>query len=132
MSSFRKPCTVLRTAGGHYDDDGMWVPGTSEEFQVWASVQPMNEQEVAQYTHLRPEGASQFSAVKIYSSTALQEETQELPDGTPALEADVLLWRGRRWKVVLCADWQNDVINHFKMIAWEVEPDAATDPEVSP
>jgi hypothetical protein len=66
-----------------------------------------------------PEGATNYNAVKIYSNTALQVEKQE-QDGNAGQEADVLLWRGKRYKVVNCEEWQSNVISHFRMVAWEV------------
>lgn len=132
MSSFRKPQQILRVSGGHYDEEGMWQPGeTVEEFSILASVQPMNLNETQQYSQLKPEGATSLKAVKIYSTEPLRAALQERADGTPGVEADILLWRGRRWKVVFCAEWQSDVINHYKMVAWEVEPSADSDAEIS-
>ena len=134
--SFRKKITVLRTIGGYFDNDGMWNDGTSEEITIFASVQPLNYDEKAQYSTLAPEGATEYSAVKLYSNVALKPAKQAL-DGSTMQEADVVLWRGRQYKVVLCEDWQSDVINHYHMVAWEiepkeVEPDEDNDTEVSP
>lgn len=134
--SFRKKVTVLRTSGGYYDNDGMWHDGTSEEITIFASVQPLNYDEKAQYSTLAPEGATEYRAVKLYSNVALNPAKQEL-NGSTMQEADVVLWRGRQYKVVLCEDWQSDVINHYHMVAWEIEPkevesDEDNDTEVSP
>lgn len=132
MSSFRKQQTFLRVSAGYYDDDGMWHEGVPEEQTFLASVQPLNANEAQEYATLLQEGITQFNAVKIYSSIPLRPAKQELPDGTPGVEADILLWRGRKWKVVHLAEWQSDVINHYRMVAKEVEPDEGTDEEVSP
>lgn len=132
MSGFRKQQTFLRVSDGYYDDDGMWQEGTAEEQTFFASVQPLNANEAQEYATLLKEGITQFNAVKIYSDTPLRPAKQELPDKTPSVEADILLWQGRKWKVVHVADWQSDVINHYRMVAKEVEPDEGTDEEVSP
>ena len=137
MSSFRKPQKVRRYTGGYWDDNGEWNAGTYEEITISASVQPLNTQEVAQYTDMMPSGGVNFSAVKIYSNTPLFTDKQALPDGTLLQEADVLVWRNRLWKVVNREDWQSDVINHYRMVAWEIEPggggdDGTTDPPISP
>lgn len=131
MSSFRKAQTVRRYSGGYWDDNGEWNDGTYEEVTIMASVQPLNVEELAQYAKLQPQGTSQFSAVKIYSNTLLGTAKQELPDGTILQEADILLWRGKEWKIVMPEEWQSGVIDHFRMIAWEVEPDAAGSEEIS-
>lgn len=132
MSSFRKSQTVRRYTGGFWDDNGEWNAGTYEEITISASVQPLNTQEVAQYTDMMPSGGVNFSAVKIYSNTPLFTDKQALPDGTLLQEADVLVWRDRLWKVVNREDWQSDVINHYRMVAWEIEPGAITEPEPEP
>lgn len=132
LSSFRRKQTVLRVTGGDYDNDGMWHPGAEEEFSIMASVQPLNQNEKAQYSDQRPAGASNFNAVKIYSDTPLRCKRQALPDGTPMQEADILLWQGRRWQVAQVESWQSGVINHYRMVAWEVEPCETSNEEVSP
>lgn len=123
MSSFRSQQTYRRYSGGYWDNNGEWNDGTYEELTFMASVQPLNQQEVAQYVEMMPSGGVNFSAVKIYSNTPLRVEKQAQKDGTPLQEADVLVWRGRLWKVIQCEDWQSNVINHFRMVAWEIEPD---------
>lgn len=130
--SFRKKQTFLRVNGGYYDDDGIWQEGTPEEQTFLASVQPLNANEAQEYATLLKEGITQFNAVKIYSDTPLRPTKQELPDKTPSVEADILLWRGRKWKIVHLAEWQSDVINHYRMVAKEVEPSEGSDEEVSP
>lgn len=128
--SFRTKQTVERITGGYFDDDGMWNTGTAETFEIMASIQPLNGDERAQYTNMLPEGATQYSAIKIYSNTQLQVEAQE-QDGNNGTEADIVLWRNKRYKVVFCEEWQSNVISHFRMIAWEVGAYADSDSEVS-
>lgn len=117
--SFRTKQTIERVTGGHYDNDGMWNDGQAETLEIIASVQPLNANEKQQYVDVLPEGAVNYNAVKIYSNTALQVEKQE-QDGNAGQEADVLLWRGKRYKIVSCEEWQSNVISHFRMVGWEV------------
>lgn len=131
MSSFRQKLTVLRANGGHYDNDGMWQDGSSEELTVYASVQPLNADERSQYSTLAPEGAAEYRAVKLYSNVPLKPAKQS-EDGAELSDADIVLWRGRKWRIVLCEDWQSNVINHYHMVAWEVQTYAADDTQVSP
>ena len=116
--SFRTKQTVERVTGGYYDDDGMWHDGEAETIEIIASVQPLNSNERAQYVEMLPEGATNYNAVKIYSNTALQVEKQE-QDGNAGQEADILLWRGKRYKIVNCEEWQSYVISLFRMVGWE-------------
>ena len=117
--SFRTKQTVERVTGGYYDDDGMWHDGETATIEIIASVQPLNSDERAQYVDMLPEGATNYNAVKMYSNTALQVEKQE-QDGNAGQEADVLLWRGKKYKIVNCEEWQSNVISHFRMVGWEV------------
>ena len=117
--SFRTKQTVERVTGGYYDDNGMWQDGEVETIEIIASVQPLNADERAQYVEMLPEGATNYNAVKIYSNTALQVEKQE-QDGNAGQEADILCWRGKKYKIVNCEEWQSNVISHFRMVAWEV------------
>lgn len=117
--SFRTKQTIERVTGGYYDDDGMWHDGEAETIEIVASVQPLNADEKSQYVDMLPEGATNYNAVKIYSNTQLQVEKQE-QDGNAGQEADILCWRGKRYKIVNCEEWQSNVISHFRMVAWEV------------
>ena len=117
--SFRTKQTVERVTGGYYDDDGMWHDGEAETIEIIASVQPLNSDERAQYVEMLPEGATNYNAVKIYSNTALRIQKQAQGD-IAGQEADVLLWRGKRYKIVSCEEWQSNVISHFRMVGWEI------------
>ena len=112
--SFRTKQTIERVTGGYYDDDGVWHDGEAETLEIIASVQPLNANEKQ-----LPEGAVNYNSVKIYSNTPLQVEKQE-QDDIAGQEADVLLWRGKRYKIVSCEEWQSNVISHFRMVGWEV------------
>ena len=117
--SFRTKQTVERITGGYYDDGGMWHDGEAETLEIIASVQPLNGNEKQQYVDMLPEGAVNYNAVKIYSNTPLQVEKQEQGE-VAGQEADVLLWRGKRYKIVNCEEWQSNVISHYRMVGWEV------------
>ena len=117
--SFRTKQTVERITGGYYDDGGMWHDGQAETLEIIASAQPLNSDEKAQYVGMLPEGAANYNAIKIYSNTPLQVEKQE-QGAVAGQEADVLLWCGKRYKIVSCEEWQSNVINHYRMVGWEV------------
>ncbi len=119
-SSFRKPYTVLRTFVGHYDNDGYWHDGAVEEITISASVQPMRMSERLHYTQMLGEGAFTSLIVELFSDEPLLTEKQG--NGVrPAQEADVVLWQDRMMKVIQCEPWQNDVINHYRSVAQEIE-----------
>lgn len=135
MSSFRKPLTVLRYSGGYYDTDGYWQEGKAEEITIAASVQPLAAGEASHYTNVQPQGAFTSLMVALYSDEPFVPEKQG--STTDAMqEADIVLWQGRQMKVVHCEPWQNDVINHYRSIAQEIEELEAEDDtgnqEISP
>ena len=119
-SSFRKPLTVFRYSGGYYDSDGYWQDGTVEEITIAASVQPLSVGEVKNYTNVLPQGAFTFLMVALYSDEPFLPEKQG-SESTAMQKADIVLWRGRRMKIIRCEPWQNDVINHYRSVAQEIE-----------
>lgn len=134
MSSFRKPLTVLRKSDGYYDSDGYWHDGKAEQITISASVQPMVAGESSHYTRMLGEGAFTSLMVALYSDVPLLPEKQANGERL-AQEGDVVLWLGRKMKVIHCEPWQNDVINHFRSVAQEIETEAADDTgteEISP
>lgn len=122
MSSFRRKFNIIRTAGvGHYDDEGRWVVDSSTQtISIKASVQPLNNNE----TQALPDGGRTTRTVKIYTSTKLLPERQAHTDAAgnelPQQEADVLLYDGEKWKVVMVNAYQSGVINHYKCFAQEL------------
>lgn len=126
MSSFRKTLTVRRYSSGFYDSDGYWHDGFAHEIQIAASVQPLAAGEASHYTNVQPQGAFTSLMVALYSDEPFLTEKQG-SDADAMQEADVVLWQGRRMKVVHCEPWQNDVINHYRSIAQEIEEREADD-----
>lgn len=131
MTGFRRKIDVIRPTAGAYNDDGEWVDGTSETINVYASVQPLNADERAQYSTLAPEGASEYRAIKIYSNVPLIPAHQSTAD-TAMAEGDIVQWLGRQYRVVLCEEWQSNIISHYHMVAWEVDTHESGNTEVSP
>lgn len=129
MSSFRKAVPYYRKTGGYWGTDGHWYPGTLTEYQIMASVQPLNTRDLIDATEMQPEGAEYVAMVHLYSDEPLLPEKQAT-DGRVLQEADIVVWRGSHWKVIRCDAWQNDVINHFKILAREVEPDENSDSDI--
>jgi hypothetical protein len=54
---------------------------------------------------------------EVIENEVVEKQAQ---DGIDGQEADILLWRGKRYKVINCEEWQSNVISHFKMVSWEV------------
>lgn len=110
---FRKSQTIIRTAPGAYVR-GEWVDGAPAPLTIQASVQPVTGQELL----VLPEGRRSSDVVKIYTSS-------ELLASAEGQQPDVLAWRGHSYEISMKADYQSDVINHFKYYATKVPNDAA-------
>ena len=114
----RKSIKYYRKAG-HWSDDGEWISGGEAVGTISASCQPLNQNEQAQYIKPSAGGESIYGALKLYSATPLRTSKQET-----AQEADEIEYIGRRYKVVDVQPYQSGLINHYKMIALEVDAHA--------
>jgi len=124
-SSFRKPVAVLRHTGGYYDNDGYWHDGETSDIVILASVQPLDQQQQSHYTQMLGEGAFTSNMVSLFSDEPFLADKQGEQGLTQ--EADVIVWRGTRWKIIHCEAWQSDVINHFRSVAQEIEERTVSD-----
>lgn len=119
---FRKRFNITRTTTvGHFDDAGNWVESTDKTIiTIRASVQPLNNEE----TQALADGGRTARTVKLYTSTKLLPERQSYTDvdgnSVPAQTADVLIYDGEQWKIIMCNAYQSNVINHYKAYAQEV------------
>lgn len=112
---FNHDITVLRQGAGTYGDDGYFIGGVTQELTIAANVQPLNTRERAQYTQILQGGNRSSLLVKIYSATPLLLDEQ-----TTGQTADVILWRGKPYKVVMAEEWQSNIISHYRYIAQEL------------
>lgn len=88
--------------------------GETEKIEIMAYVQSISLDE---YNQVFPQGIRTVNAVKIYTDTRLYPEKQ----GTPAQNADVLLYMDRKYKIITCHAYQSGVISHYKAYAQEVD-----------
>lgn len=114
MSSFRKPYQVRRRAPGQYQG-GRWQEGEETSFAILASVQPLKPDEL----EALPEGRRAGSALKVYTSTALNT-AREVREDAPGLSPDVLEYNGCWYEIVAVSPYQVGVLPHYKYYAAEV------------
>ena len=112
---FNSNITVLRQSAGGYNDNGVFIDGVTTELTISANVQPLNSREREQYTQILQGGNRSVKLVKIYSATPLLLDAQ-----TTGQTADVILWRGAPYKVVMAEEWQSNIISHYRYIAQEL------------
>ena len=110
MSLRNRTIKVKRfTAGSRVD--GVWVEGSSSEFTVKCSVQPLRPREMATL----PEGRRDIEALRIYADDRLLAA-----DETTQINADLVDVSGvgdnYDFEVLSCGPWQNGIIPHHKTI----------------
>lgn len=112
---FNTNVEILRTTTGQYDDDGNWQDGVQQTLDVVANVQPLNAREFEQYTKILAGGNRTISLVKVYTNAILLTDVQ-----MTGQKADILVWRGKHYKIAMKEEWQSNIISHFRYIGVEV------------
>ena len=115
---FNRKVQILRTTTGQYDDDGVWQEGTQQVLNVVANVQPLNARETEQYTEVLAGGNRTIGMVKIYTNAILLTDAQ-----MTGQKADILVWRGKHYKIAMVEEWQSNIISHYRYIGAEVNQD---------
>lgn len=112
---FNKQVTVVRSLAGAYNGDGVWQDGQTQELTILANVQPLNQRETEQYTQILAGGNRTISMVKVYTNAILLTDVQ-----MTGQTADILVWRGKHYKIAMQEEWQSNIISHFRYIGVEV------------
>ena len=115
---FDTDVTLTRFALGHYDNDGYFVPGKETTTTIRANVQPLNQREMEQYTHVLPGGNRSAMLVKIYTKKELTPDVQ-----TTNQRADIITWNSRAFKIVMVEEWLSGIISHYRYIGQELIAD---------
>lgn len=107
MTFFPRDITVKRTAPGAYSEDpaiaGIWVPGVVSEITIEGSIQPMSAKEI-QALEI---GEMSTGHVWIYTNDEL------VASSTPtANDGDLVLYRGRKYRVRGVDNFDSGVIDH--------------------
>lgn len=103
--------SVTRSGAGSYVD-GRWVAGSTSQFSITASMQPVKLKH-NELLHL-PEGDRNRSAVRVYTATELRAANED--NGTIS---DFVTWEGEQWEVVKVDVWSLGIA-HYKAIALRV------------
>lgn len=102
--------SVTRGTPPTQDGNGRAVPGSTSTVSVWASVQPVNGQELLRL----PESLRTREVVKVFTRTAALL-TEDEATGQPA---DTFAWNGNTYQVNVVETWPN----HWKCLATKVPP----------
>ena len=80
--------------------DGEWVEPTKRELTIYANIQPSL---LSYQSKMLPESEREKEAIAIFSNHHLYTART----GNPPLEADLVLYRGASWKVVVSKPYGN-------------------------
>ncbi len=91
---FTVSADVLRSAQGGFID-GIWQRGEDTTISIRASLQPLSDRAYAAL----PQGVKDRENLAIFTRTALVGSATEK-------EADIVLYRGDRWRVISAREWR--------------------------
>lgn len=110
---------VLRSMSGAYVD-GIWVPGEIVEITIEGNAQPMRGSELLAL----PESDRSKESIKVYTASTLNTVEE-----VGATVADVVVWSGKKYKVMRAYTYTMGILDHTKAVCYrlpETPEDKAT------
>lgn len=106
------PFTIYRRALGHREE-GDWIEGEVSEIQIQGNIQPAKPYELL----MLPESERTRSWWKLYTDATLRTAKEG------SWDADELVWKSDRYKVMKVDDWTNGmgILEHSKVWLVRVE-----------
>lgn len=104
---FARDVKVIRMGSqGHYDSQGMYVPGKDQSFTIKGSIQPVSGREM----QFLPDGMRAREVYKFYTDTKLAVVSED-----KSKAADRLVIDGKKFEVVTVEDWSRHLnLTHYK------------------
>lgn len=113
---FRTDITLRRPSPGSYVN-GIWVPGSTTDSTITASIQPLKGEEMESL----PEGRRDSEAYKMYTSTLIKTVQEAGSDQN----ADRVVFFGKEFEVHQVNEWQNNsnfaIVNHYKYLVLRID-----------
>jgi hypothetical protein len=108
LSILKEPINVYRKSSGQYVN-GRWREGVETLLvHKHTSVQPVSAADL----QMIPEGESLDGAIRVFD---IEELFSQNIDG--GVEADVIEYYGRRYKVVRVDPWRNQIMDYYEALA---------------
>lgn len=107
MSGFRQPRVIIRQAIGSYAN-GEYVPGSTSNVNITASVQPAKMEDLINL----PVGRRLSDFIRLYTAT----ELFTLTEGDNPQQPDTFDWHGHIYECFSVGMWQNGIQSHWKCI----------------
>jgi hypothetical protein len=111
---FRRDLSVERTTG-YFDDDGLWINGQPQIFNIKASVQATD----AEILQTLPEGYRTKVIHTLHTNTELRIA------GVNNCIADIVVIDGVKFQAVKVTPWQNMMFatKHYEVVVVKVDDD---------
>jgi hypothetical protein len=102
----RKQLTVKRHQGSYVN--GTYQPSAEVALTITASVQPLSKDDTFVYSDKYKRNTIKY---KLYTDTKLLKEDEANTQG-----ADVVVIDGKDFEVLDVLEWQNGILNHYKVM----------------
>lgn len=99
---------VIRVGEGEYVKH-RWVEGGETIINIKANVQPARFKDL----QLLPESERTKEYIKVFSV----EELRTAKEGVNNHGADIILWKGNRYRVMSVKNYEMGVLDHYKALA---------------
>jgi len=117
-----KTVSRIRHASSGYDASGDWIAGVEDPVDIQAVVHPVTAGTNLSERMIREIGNSRDRKwVVIYSPP---QDTQRSPEVTWRTssesgqnEADIMIYNGQRYEIMMIDEWEAGVLDHIKAIA---------------
>lgn len=104
----RKQLTVKRQDGNGSYVNGIYLPPAEIQLTITASVQPLSKDDTFVYADKYKRNTTKY---KLYTETKLLKE-----DEANLQSNDVVVIDGKDFEVLDVLEWQNNLINHYKVM----------------
>jgi len=108
MTFFNNNYKYKRKSSGYIDAKGNYVEGSFFEYDFVGNIQIMSGKDM----QLLPEGRRETESIKIFSGIRLN--TVDVKNKT---NPDIVIFNGEEYEVISSSPYQNNLINHYEMIA---------------
>jgi hypothetical protein len=100
---FRRPLTVKRQTAGFYDDNGLYVEGSTTQLVIKGSIQPANGEAL----QALPEAQRTVETYSLFTDASLNLASQQ-----NGITGDVVNINNIAFMVQTKQPWQNNVVSH--------------------
>lgn len=110
ISGFRRKLIARQISGGAVDINGRWTGESESDIALWASVQPATAQDLLTLE----EGRRNRASFVLFTDTELNTFNEQNPHRIQLF--------GEEYEVVGRANWQNEILSHYRVLVQKTVP----------